>query len=137
MSKLYPFLATIKANGEITDDEVVLIREQIAADGQVDLDDVKLLVELYCETSPRAAEFDAMFFSVLEKVFLLDSHISPSEEFYLLKMIYSDREIREPEREFLRRLRKALPDRSASFETLFDTAMDSPSTNWSVGGTPR
>jgi hypothetical protein len=49
-------------------------------------------------------------------------------------MLYSDREIREPEREFLRKLRKQTPVRSASFESLFDTAMNCPATNWSVGG---
>jgi hypothetical protein len=137
MSQLYQFLASIKANGEITADEVPLIRDKIQADGQLDLDDVKLLVELYCETSPRCAEFDDLFFDVLEKVFLLDGQIALSEEFYLLKMIYSDREILEREREFLRRLRKSLPNRPASFEALFDTAMASPAKNWSVGGRPR
>jgi hypothetical protein len=65
---------------------------------------------------------------------LADGQFTPREEFYLLKMLYSDREIREQEREFLRRLRKQLPARSADFEALFDTAMDSPAKNWSVGG---
>jgi hypothetical protein len=49
-------------------------------------------------------------------------------------MLYSDREIREPERQFLRTIRKQLPTRSASFESLFDTAMNAPAKNWSVGG---
>ena len=75
-----------------------------------------------------------LFFSVLEQVFLTDGEISPSEEFYLLKMLYSDREIRQPERDFLRRLRKKLPTRSQSFENLFETAMAAPAKNWSVGG---
>jgi hypothetical protein len=134
MSQYYQFLAKIQAEGGIGDDAVASIREQISADGQLSIDDVKLLVELYCEAENRSPAFDEFFFSVLEQVFLKDGQITPSEEFYLLKMLYSDREIREPEREFLRRLRRQLPQRSASFESLFDTALDAPATNWSVGG---
>ena len=134
MSQFYTLLAQIQADGGITDDEILPIRQQIDADGKLDIDDVKLLVELYCDADNRCPGFDELFFTTLEKVFLADGQITPSEEFYLLKMLYSDREIREPEREFLRKLRKQLPTRSASFESLFDTAMNSPAKNWSVGG---
>lgn len=134
MGQFYQFLAKIQADGGISDDEVPSIREQLAVDGQLDLDDVKLLVELYCETGNRCPKFDDLFFSTLERVLLADGQISPSEEFYLLKMIYSDREIRESEREFLRRIRKQIPNRSPSFEALFETAINAPEKNWSVGG---
>src|SRR5947208_17088945 len=118
MGQFYQLVQKIQADGGISEDEIQPIREQIEADGQLDLDDVKLLVELYCETENRCQKFDDLFFSVLEKVFLEDGQITPSEEFYLLKMLYSDREIHEPEREFLRRLRKQFPKNSASFEQL-------------------
>jgi hypothetical protein len=134
MSQFYQFLAKIQADGQICDDDVALIDQQLHDDGQLDIDDVKLLVELYCETANRCPAFDALFFAVLEKVLLADGQIQPSEEYFLLKTLYTDREVREPEREFLRRLRKQLPERSASFEALFETAMDSPAKNWSVGG---
>jgi hypothetical protein len=134
MSQFYRLLEQIQADGGITDDEILPIRQYVNADGKLDIDDVKLLVELYCDADNRCPAFDELFFSTLEKVFLADGQISPSEEFYLLKMLYSDREIREPEREFLRQLRKQLPTRSASFESLFDTAMNAPAKNWSVGG---
>ena len=111
--------------------------EKIQADGQLDIADVKLLVELYCHTKKRSQAFDDLFFTVLEKVLLADKAISQAEEFYLLKMIYSDRKITEREREFLRKLRKETAKRTPSFEALFDTAMNAPSTNWCVGGTPR
>ena len=123
MSQFYQLLAQIQADRGITDDEILPIRQYIEADGKLDLDDVKLLIELYCDADDRCPAFDELFFSTLERVFLADGQISPSEEFYLLKMLYSDREIREPERNFLRQLRKQLPKRSASFESLFDTAM--------------
>ena len=135
MSKqLNQFLSKLQVNGEITDDKVQTIRQQIAADRRLDLDDVKLLVHLYCEGHNRCPKFDELFFSVLERVLLKDGEITPSEEFYLLKMLYSDREIHQPEKDFLRKLRKKLPKRSQSFENLFETAMAAPAKNWSVGG---
>ena len=134
MSQHYQFLASIQANGAITDDEVALIRQKLSADNQLDAADVKLLIELYCDTENRCATFDTLFFSVLEGVLLNDGQITPSEEYYLLKMLYSDREIHEPEREFLRRLRKQVPARTSSFDTLCETAVAAPSKNWSVGG---
>lgn len=126
MSQLYQFLSSIQANGQISEDEVSQIREKLDQDGQLTVDDVKLLVTLYCDTEHRCPAFDELFFSVLEKVLLSDGQISPSEEYYLLKMLYSDRAIHEPEREFLRRLRKQLPKRTASFDHLFDEAMAAP-----------
>jgi len=134
MSQFHQFIAKIQADGKICDDDAALIAQQVKADGQLDIADVKLLVELYCGAKQRSPSFDALFFSVLEKVFMSDGQISHSEEYYLLKMLYSDREISEREREFLRRLRKQLPERTASFETLFETAINCPNTNWSVGG---
>ena len=98
---------------------------------------MKLLVELYCYANDRSLAFDNLFFVVLEKVFLHDGQITADEEFYLLKLIYSDRKITEREREFLRKIRKQIPERTASFEKLFETAIDAPSTTWCVGGTPR
>jgi hypothetical protein len=134
MSKLYQFLAKFQSKGRINSEDVPLIREKLTDDGRLDIDDVKLLVELYCETEHRCPEFDSLFFSTLEKVFLTDNQINPSEEYYLLKMLYGDRDVREPEREFLRKLRKQLPERSASFEALYETAMESTGPSCGVGG---
>ena len=137
MSQFHQFIEKIQADEKICDADVLLISQQIEADGQLDLADVKLLVELYCGAKDRSAAFDNLFFTVLEKAFLADGKITASEEFYLLKMIYSDRVIGERELEFLRQLRKQLPERTASFEAIFETAVNAPSTNWCVGGTPR
>jgi hypothetical protein len=137
MSQFHQFVGTILQDGQISDEKAALVSEYIQADNRLDAEDVKLLVELYCEADNRSPAFDKLFFSVLEGVFLADGQIQQSEEYFLLKLIYSDREITEPEREFLRRLRRQMPKPSASFERLFDTAMNSPSKNWSVGGVPR
>lgn len=134
MSQYYQLLARLQADRGITEDEIQPIVEQLGADGKLDLDDVKLLVELYCNADSRCQAFDDLFFTTLEQVLLADGQISPSEEFYLLKMLYSDREIREPEREFLQKLRRQSKSRSASFDALCETALAAPSKNWSVGG---
>jgi hypothetical protein len=137
MSQFHQFIERIQADEKICNAEVQLIGQELEADGQLDIADVKLLVELYCGAKQRSAAFDNLFFTVLEKVFLNDGQITPSEEYYLLKMIYSDRVITDRERDFLRKLRKQIPERTASFEKLFETAVNAPSTNWCVGGTPR
>lgn len=134
MSQFYQLLSRIQADRGITDDEIRPIVEHLEADSKFDLDDVKLLVELYCNADQRCQAFDDLFFAVLDRVLLADGQVSPSEEFYLLKMLYSDREIRQPEREFLLKLRQQSKSRSPSFEALCETALAAPEKNWCVGG---
>lgn len=130
MSRLQDFIAQNLSDGQITDAEVPAICDRIYADGQLDLDDVKLLVELYCQANSRCPAFDKLFFAVLEEVLLEDGQISASEQYYLLKMLYSDREIREQERQFLRTLRQRVKTRQPEFEALCETALAAPARNW-------
>lgn len=134
MSQFHQLVSYIQSDNRISEDETAILGEYLVADNAVNIEDVKLLVELYCQTETRCPAFDKLFFTTLEGVFLADGQITPSEEFYLLKMLYSDREIGQPEREFLRNLHQKLPQRSASFEALYETAMNATSTNWPVGG---
>lgn len=57
-----------------------------------------------------------------------------SEQYYLLKMLYSDREIRDREKDFLRKLRAAARHTTPEFEALCDEAFRAHPTAWSVGG---
>ncbi|MEX2187807.1 MAG: hypothetical protein WD875_13465 [Pirellulales bacterium] len=134
MNRLGELLTTILADKAIGSDELDMIGEAVVEDGKLDLDDVKLLVELYCAARDRDPAFDNVFFDTLEHVMLEDGEISPTEQFYLLKMIYSDHEILPREREFLTRIRAALKEPNEDFEKLYETAMAADSTNWSVGG---
>lgn len=122
MSQFHQLLEHIQADGRISEEEALLIGEHLVADGTVNNDDVKLLVELYCHTATRSPAFDKLFFSTLEGVFLADGQITPSEEFYLLKMLYSDRQVTQSERDFLQKLRQQVPHKSASFEALVQSA---------------
>ena len=134
MSELHQFVSTMLSDKAIDDSEVPLIRDRLYRDGQLDLEDVKLLVELYCGTREYCPAFEDLFFSVLEEVILADGQIQPSEQFYLLKMVYSDRTIHDRERKFLLKLKASATSISPDFEALCDTALAAPATNWDMGG---
>ena len=133
MSAFHEFVASVLADRKIDDAEVSLIHQHLFDDGQLNLDDVKLLVELYCTAGKYGPAFEDLFFSVLEQVMLADGVIDTAEQYYLLKMLYSDHEIRPREREFLLRLR-SLSDLSPEMESLCDEALSAHPTQWSVGG---
>jgi hypothetical protein len=134
MSRFHQFVSATLADGKVDDADVQQLLELMSADDKLDLDDVKLLVELYCGTSRRCAAFDDLFFAVLEEVMLQDGEVKLSEQFYLLKMLYSDREVCDNERDFLRKLKSRSTRRSPAFDALCETALHAPATNWSTGG---
>jgi len=134
VSKFHEFVSTTLADKRIVDSEVPRIREHLYQDGHLNLEDVKLLVELYCQAAYYCPAFEDLFFSVLEEVLLEDGEIQPSEQFYLLKMLYSDREIRDRERDFLVKLRRTAKHTTPEFEALCDEALQAHPTAWSVGG---
>lgn len=134
MPRCRELLNATLANRKIDDDEVDTIREQIDRDGQLDLDDVRLLIELYCEAREYPAAFESLFFDVLKKVFLADGEVTPDEQYHLLKMLYSDRVIRHRELEFLRELKREATHVSPEFDTLCQNAFEAHPTSWNVGG---
>ena len=134
MSAFHQFVSSTLADKRIHETEVPRIREQLYQDGRLDLEDVRLLVELYCGATEYCPEFEDLFFSVLEEVLLADGEIQPGEQFYLLKMLYCDHEIRDREKEFLRKLRQNAKHTTPEFEALCDEALEAHPTAWSVGG---
>ena len=134
MPRCFELLSTTLANQKIDDDEVGTIRDQIFRDGQLDLDDVRLLIELYCEAREYPAAFETLFFDILKKVFLADGEVTPEEQYHLLKMLYSDRVIRSRELEFLRELKRESKHVTPEFDALCQNAFEAHPTNWSVGG---
>lgn len=122
------------ADRRIDEHDVALICERLSEDGRLDLEDVKLLVELYCGAKDYCPAFEELFFRVLEEAMLADGEIQPSEQLYLLKMLYSDREIRPREREFLLTLKRRTQRTSPEFEALVREAFQAHPTEWDVGG---
>jgi hypothetical protein len=126
--------STVLADRLVGDAEVPQLRDQLYQDGQLDLDDVKLLVELYCRADARGPAFEELLFAVLEKVLLEDGAISPAEQFYLLKLLYSDGHVRARERKLLERLRKKVARSSPEFDALCQTALKAADRDWDLGG---
>jgi hypothetical protein len=122
-------LSTTLANRKIDDDEVGTLREQIHRDGQLDLEDVRLLIELYCEAREYPAAFETLFFDVLKKVFLADGEVTAEAQYHLLKMLYSDRVILSRELEFLRELKHESKLISPEFDTLCQNAFEAHPTD--------
>ena len=87
----------------------------------------------WCEAAFCPA-FEDLFFDVLEKAILADGRIQASEQFYLLKLLYSDREIRDREKDFLLKLKREARQTTPEFDALCDEALQAHPTAWSVGG---
>ena len=134
MGSLFRKLSELTEDKAITVAEVAEIRDYIREDGQLDLDDVKFLVQLLVDAKEVCPEFDELFFPALRDVILQDGEIGADEQFYLLKMIYADGRVRESELEFLEGLRKDVKKASPEFEALCDEAFAAHSTSWQVGG---
>ena len=137
MGSLFRIQSELLADGKITEGEVERIREYIHANGQLDIDDVKLLVNLLVEAKEVCPAFDDLFFPALKKVILTDGCIGLDEQYYLLKMLYGDKQIRDRERVFLKELRAEAREVSPEFEGLYAEAMKAPARGWSVGGVGR
>lgn len=119
---------------KITHDETEVIQEYIRSVGRLDLEDVKFLVELLSDASEVCPAFDELFFPVLKEVLLGDGQIGLDEQFYLLKMLYSDGTVRDSEKQFLRELKSEAKTITPEFEQLCETAFNANPTNWDVGG---
>ena len=134
MASFYEVVQHVLADRKIDDGELKLLCEHVYRKGTPNLDDVRLLVEIYTGVPNLSAAFENFFYGVLKKVILADGEILPGEQFYLLKVIYSDRVIRPRELEFLRELRREAKSVTPEFETLCQHAFQSPATNWDSGG---
>ncbi len=134
MANLMAFRSQLLSDGRITPSEVDLIVDQIAADGKLDIEDMKLLVELMVDADEVCPEFDELFFPALREIILQDGKVGFDEHFYLLKMLYSDGIIRPRERSFLMELRSEAEEFAPEFIELCDTALNAPSQGWSVEG---
>jgi len=132
MGNLHQLRAQLLRDGKITRDEVEVVRDYIEHDGQLDMDDVKFLVELLSEADEVCDAFDELFFPALKHVLLDDGQIGMDEQYYLMKMLYADGHVRDSERQFLQELRGELKQTTPAFEMLYETAMQAPSKNWEL-----
>ncbi len=134
MGRLHQLQAQLLSDRRITDTDVKIIRRYIQEDGKLDLDDVKFLVGLLSEADEVCPAFDELFFPALKEVILADGRIAPDEQFYLLKMLYSNGHIRESEKQFLLEIQREAEEAPPEFQAMCDEAMNAHPRNWSVGG---
>jgi uncharacterized tellurite resistance protein B-like protein len=134
MGHLQSLQSELLQDGKITDGEVEVIRRYIEENGTLDMQDVKFLVELLSDAREVSLAFDELFFPALKEVLLADGRIGLDEQFYLLKMLYSDGNIRECEKQFLSKLRREAKETTPEFDALCEAAFAAPASNWSVGG---
>jgi len=134
MGRLHQFREQLLRDRKITDDEVELIRDYIRQDGKLDLDDVKLLVELQSEAVEISPAFDELFFPALKEVILADGRVGLDEQFFLLKMLYSDGHVRDREKQFLLEIRREAREVTPELEAMCEEALAAAPKNWSVGG---
>ncbi len=137
MSHLHELRSELLEDWRITDSDVEVLEDHIRRAGRLYLEDVKFLIELLCEAREVCEAFDELFFPALKEVILEDGHIGPDEQFYLLKMLYSDGNVRESEKQFLLQLREEALEVTPEFEALCEEALAAPATNWDVGGRTR
>lgn len=134
MSQLFRLHSELLNDNRITDEEVAIIRNFMADDGRLDLNDVKFLVGLLSSAQEVCPAFDELFFPILKEVLLEDGKIGLDEQYYLVKMLFSKGHIRDREREFLLELRNEADDVSPELEALCEEILAVPSEGWSVGG---
>ena len=137
MSRLQELRAIVLHDRKITRTEVDFIRDYVLQDGRLDLEDVKVLVELLSDATEVCPEFDDLFFPALKQVVLADGRIGTDEQFYILKMLYSDGYIRDSERDFLTQLQREVAETTPEFDSLCAIVAESPSKHWEVGGQSR
>ncbi len=134
MGQLFRLKDELLTDQRITDCEVDKIRAYVDQNGKLDLDDVKFLVSLLSEAREVSPGFDALFFPALKQAILADGLVGLDEQFYLLKMIYSDGRIREQEKQFLRELQAEVQESTPEFDAMCEAAFSARTTNWCVGG---
>jgi len=133
MASLRELHSALLEDGKISDSEVAVIRDFIRSDGRLDLDDMKFLVELLSDAREVCPAFDELFFPSLKEIILQDGRVGQAEQFYLLKMLYSNGKIRTSEKEFLLQLRDELQEITPEFDALCETAFAADPTHWDVG----
>ncbi len=136
MANLMQIREQLLSDGKITPHEVEIIKQHMAADGQLDFQDARLLVELMKDAKQICSEFDDLFFPSLRHILLQDGCVGLDEQFLLLQMLYSDGEVRDSERRFLADLYRSVDEVTPEFQRLCETALNCPVEDWELGGTP-
>jgi hypothetical protein len=121
-------MAAILADGKVDAEEVkVLQRELKGADGTVDDEGMKFLLELR-ETAQKKAKakkealtdsFEKFFFKVITDNVLKDGKVDAAEAGWLRKNLFADKKIDDKEWEFMTTVNKKAKTKSPEFDQLY------------------
>ena len=131
---LFEIREQLLSDGKITANEVEIIKDHMAANGTLDIQDARLLIDLMKEANEVCADFDEMFFPCLKQIILQDGQVGLDEQFELLRLLYSDGVVRDCERRFLTDLYQSADHVTPEFKQLCETALNCDDENWSLGG---
>lgn len=126
----------ICARQEVTADEIDQLYSFVYRNHKPTLDDVRELTNVYVGLRQPSDKFDKFFFGALKKIILEDGVVNPAEQFYLLKLLYSDRNVRQVELQFLRELKREARVTTPEFDALCQQAFQVSGSTWDVGGAP-
>ncbi len=124
-------ISTILADGKIDEAEVKALKKELYEDGQIDMDEVKFLIELRNVAQKKAKAkkeevspaFEKMFFKAIEDNVLKDGRIDEAEVKWMEQMLFADGKIDPNEKKFLESLKKKAKDNvHESFNKLCEKA---------------
>ncbi|MCE9533961.1 MAG: hypothetical protein K8T89_22990 [Planctomycetes bacterium] len=126
MSKLRELKDQILNEGvdlQIDEADWARIRALLPETGEPSRDDLRVLLDMRTEARVVCPAFDSYFFPAFKANLLADGKISTTEQFEILRMLYSGGGIDATERRFLQDLRRALREPSPEFEAMYKQAM--------------
>jgi hypothetical protein len=123
MADLQKLKAEIPADGTIQDHEVEVIRRELYADGRIEREEVEFLIALRNEAQSACPAFEQLFFQAVKEKVLTDGSIAAEESAWLRQILFTDGQIDERERTFLRELDAEAQSVCPEFEQLYDECM--------------
>jgi len=134
MPGLYQLRDELLSDGRIAEAEVARIRAYVGEDGRLDGEDMRFLVELLSDAQEVSPAFEEYFYATLKEIILEDGVVSPAEQFYLMKMLYSDGVVRDTQSRFLCELYDEAKHKSPELAAKLETAAGCHDTQWQLGG---
>ena len=128
------FLPDMLADKRVDETEVPAIREYVFRDGQVNLEDVRLLVDSIAKPASGARSSTTSSSTSWEAAVLADGEIQPAEEFYLLKTLTPTAKSAHAKKSSCCTCGSGRSGPRPRSTVLCREALACPSTGWSTGG---
>jgi uncharacterized membrane protein YebE (DUF533 family) len=115
--------AALLADGKIDDAETKVLQKQLYADGVIDKQEVKFLINLRNKAKSVSPSFTKLFFRAIKDNVLKDGSVDSAEAKWLREMLFADGRIDADEKRFLKELKRQAKRVSPAFQKLYDECM--------------